>query len=85
MHETKDSNAPKRKIQLHGRRKSTSILFGMEAAGIEPASKSCDLGNLHAYSICFRSRFSKVSKLTKPFEKPARLTVRASPQAEDVR
>ena len=42
----------------------------MEAAGIEPASKSSDLGNLHAYSICFKSRFSAVSKLTKPTKKP---------------
>lgn len=31
----------------------------MEAAGIEPASKSCDLGNLHAYSICLNLAIGK--------------------------
>ena len=55
----------------------------MEAAGIEPASKSCDLGNLHVYSICLKSRFLKVSKPTKPFKKPVWLKSRSRPQTED--
>lgn len=53
----------------------------MEAAGIEPASKGCDPGNLHVYSVCLKSRLQKVSKLTKPFCKPARLTIRRRSQA----
>jgi len=54
----------------------------MEAAGIEPASKGCDLETLHVYSICLKSRLSKVSKLTKPSEKPVRLTFYSVSQTE---
>ncbi len=31
----------------------------VEAAGIEPASKGCDLENLHVYSIHFNFAFIK--------------------------
>lgn len=54
----------------------------MEAAGIEPASKGCDLETLHVYSICLKSRSAKVSKLTKPFDKPVRLTFRPVSRTE---